>query len=537
VDKDLIKVMVVDDEEIPRKFIKMCINWSSLGMEFVGEASSGVEALDLIDELNPDVVFTDIQMPFMNGLELSNSIIERFPYIKIVIVTAHREFEYARKSINLGAADFLLKPINKAEVMKVAKSLKGKIQDERVHWSEFYELKKQLQDNFVYLKEKFLNELLHNSSIMEELEKKFLYFYPGSKMNFFQICLIEPSHYELPKEIGQEKRLILGLRCIEIIKQYFKENSNIDVFFDNSHKIVIINKDSVIDMPKCCGQIKSMIIGMLKSFVSIGIGSVYEHLSEISRSYKEALDALRYCVVSGRNQVVFFSEDISFSRQKWNLRTDEIGQIGFFVKAGIDDKALEYIQRIFDEFAVSRKVTIEQVRVISINIISVVLNAIADMGLNYEETSKASVMSYNRIFEMDTFKDISEYLKGFVLSNINSIRGIRSKKSKKIIDDVKGYIQNNLASPEMSLSTVSHDFYINSSYLSRIFKKETGESFTEYLLKIRIEKAIEFLNTTDMKAYQIAEAIGIKDPYYFSNCFKKFTGLCVNEYKNTKYKL
>lgn len=130
-DTDTLKVMIVDDEEIAREFLRICIDWNQVGMNIICEASGGSEAIDMIEKYNPDIIFTDIHMQFMDGLELSKIVSDMYPHIRIVILTAYKEFDYARKGIEIGVSDFLLKPINKVEVLKIALSIKEEIEEEK----------------------------------------------------------------------------------------------------------------------------------------------------------------------------------------------------------------------------------------------------------------------------------------------------------------------------------------------------------------------------------------------------------------------
>ena len=275
----LLKVMLVDDEENERNLLKVCINWAEIGMEIAGEASSGREALDLLDEINPDIIITDIRMPFMDGLEFSRIVVESYPYIKVVVLTAHEEFEYAKEGIKVGVADFLLKPIKRTEIKMALINLKNKIEEERLHKNEYDELRKQLEDSFPFLKEKFLNELLLSSIPIEEMQNKFSYFSVMDFGNHVQIALIEPDHSE--PNITEEKKVLLIMKCTEIVKQYFKEDESIEVFVDNSQRIVVLSGCREIELVECCEQIKAMIINRLKSYVSIGVGSVHKGIKDI----------------------------------------------------------------------------------------------------------------------------------------------------------------------------------------------------------------------------------------------------------------
>jgi two-component system response regulator YesN len=533
-DTDVLKVMIVDDEEIARNFLRICIDWNEIGMDVICEASGGSEAIELIEKFNPDIIFTDIHMQFMDGLELSKIISETYPHIRIVILTAYKEFDYARKGIEIGVSDFLLKPINKLEVLKISLNIKEEIEAEKKHWNEFNQIKKQLDDNYEYMREKFLIEMLGNSTNIDNLEEKMNYFYHGIIPSFYQVALIETSHSDNVKDIDEEKRLLLGLESIESVKKYFEETKNVYVLFDNSRRIIILTNNPEIDLVMCIEQLKAIIVNRIKCYVSIGVGNCYNECCFMSKTYKEALDALKYSIVLGRNHVTCFNDEMRLNGQCIDFREEEFREISFCVKAGLDGKAISILENAFSKIVNSKNITIEQVRVMSINIISAILGAVSEMGVTYGDVYVEKELPYNKIFEIDTLINMEEYLKNLILLTTSSVKIIRNKKSKKVIDNIIDYVKANFSDYNLSLSYIASKFYVNASYLSRIFKQETGQSFTEYILRLRMEKAIVFLRETELKAYQVAEAVGIKDPYYFSNCFKKFTGLSVNEYKKLK---
>lgn len=185
---ELLRAIIVDDEINARKIVPIIIDWQAVGYRFVGEASNGSEALDLIETMKPDVVFTDISMPFMDGLELSRLIKERYPLVKIVIITAHPEFEYAKRSLDIGVQNFILKPLQAEEVRRVAVDLHGKIREETERWNEYQELNRQLKENAVQLKEKFLNDLLSGLWDPDQLDSRFYYFFLTQRAACFQSC-------------------------------------------------------------------------------------------------------------------------------------------------------------------------------------------------------------------------------------------------------------------------------------------------------------------------------------------------------------
>ena len=161
---NLLKVILVDDEQNIINLLKLCIQWEQLNMEVVGEASCGIEALALIDELKPDIVLTDIQMPYMDGIELSKQILERHIDINIIILTAHEQFEYAQQSVSIGISDFILKPIDPELITSTLKNLQQKIYNNRKRLLYLKTSFKYVQNNLDELRNKFLNDLINDSS-------------------------------------------------------------------------------------------------------------------------------------------------------------------------------------------------------------------------------------------------------------------------------------------------------------------------------------------------------------------------------------
>lgn len=646
-----LKLLIVDDEEKTRNLIKICIDWNELGIEVAGEASSGMEALDFLENHNVDLIITDIIMPFMDGLEFSETALRRYPQVKIVVLTAHEEFEYAQRGIKLGIADFLLKPIKRAELRTVIGGVVDKLRQERVSRDEYEMLRRQLTENYEYLKEKFLNDLLREVYEYEEIREKLAYFAIPPLQQHVQIALIELSSHDNGAVSSEEETALLDLACVNLVRRYFQReaeagatnvaggdnegdfgttgagsdrmednrkhgafgldhreggfaeggsdncdyrnksyggaipsdslhetsanhvngnekdiclgnenhssmgdrnvgsngdalqektggtgtgSNNISIFVDNSRRVVLLNASEEIGLTDCCEQLRSLLQSALACNVSIGIGNAYRdgegNCKSLRKSYREAYEALKYKVVYGKNHVVCFKE-INLSNENPDIRLDEIQEIGFYVKAGLYEPSAVIIDKIFEDLVNAGSYNLEKTRVIAVNIATAVLNAITELGLNYEDIVGKQNIPYNLVFRIDTIPEMRKYLSSFVQSSVHAINRARDCKTNHALKSILEFMQSNLGSSELSLSQVADAFYLNSSYLCRIFKQEMNKTFVEYLTQVRIERAIELLAQTNLKAYEICQQVGIPDPNYFGKCFKKYTGVSVNDYK------
>ena len=188
-----LKVLIVDDEELARKMLLTGADWNTMNMEITGEAVSGQDALSAMEEQLPDILFTDIKMPYMDGMELCNIVTRKYPHIKIVITTAFKDFDYAHQCISLGVSHFLLKPINRNDLISTLLKLREQIERERQQWLEVDHLREILKKNFAFLRERFLLEFCENSTRSASTEKQISYYFPEGVPICIQVTLLE-SH-------------------------------------------------------------------------------------------------------------------------------------------------------------------------------------------------------------------------------------------------------------------------------------------------------------------------------------------------------
>lgn len=531
--QELLKVLLVEDERLVLELLKSCIDWEDIGFCIVGESSSALAALELVDTLLPDVIITDVCMPALDGLEFSQTVCEKHPQIKIIVLTGHEEFEFAKKGIKVGISDFLLKPINDDEIARALTAIKEKITRERIVSKDYEKLKKQLEKNLPFLREKLFNELILGDFNMASIKERLLYFDIEFNTVGFQIAVIEVEDNIETALDDEEHKLINKLRCLESVRKFFDKDNYINIFFDNNQRIVILCNDKNIDLPECCELIKSLLLNQLKCFISIGIGNIHNGTDRIHLSYKEACDAAGYKFVAGKNQVIGFSDIWSSADENIRIDNNSMSRFGFYIKSGLLGKAQENIDLFFGE-AESTVKSLEQARVIACNLVSVIMNVIMEADINQKDIFKDNFQPFEKIFRLDTLPDLKEFLKLTAASATRSVSCQQGRKARKILQEVKEYIHAGYTDSNLSLSGVAKKFYLNLSYLSRIFKEETGQTFVDYLAKLRMEKAIKLLSDTDLMVYEISEQVGINDPHYFCICFKKFTGLSANDYRKAK---
>lgn len=525
-----VKVMIVDDEHLSRALIKLGMEWEANGFEMIGEADSGKTALAFMEQNVPDVLFTDICMPFMDGLELSEKVRERYPKVKIVIMTGHREFEYAQRAVKLGVTEFLLKPINNEEVLKVVLKLKKEVAEQREREREIDSIRTQLSHSLPIMREHFVYDLVHgkisDEQLHEQLRKYGLEFVENNvSCLFIKLCL---------KEHKEVRFADLKKSVINAIGDYFTKP-----FADygaNDEDIVLLTDGSLDEEDLLA--LKETINGVAAvnpeySF-AIGIGGTYNGVRGAAQSYREAKDAVKARIIYGNNRIIYFNELNTLRQENSKLLEGNWYEFSSCIKNGMIDKAMEYIHNYIRWISGTGSLDIQIIRLLCTNVVTINITVLHELGKKTSQVFPGSYDVFNEISRIDTLKDMEQLLCYFVAEIINYIQSGKEKKTSQLVEEAKKYIEERFCDQGLSLKSIAKSLYVNESYLSRVFKAEAGENITDYVFRCRINKAIEYLNGTNLKAYEISERVGFNDSHYFSLCFKKHTGKSINEYRKSK---
>ena len=244
----------------------------------------------------------------------------------------------------------------------------------------------------------------------------------------------------------------------------------------------------------------------------------------------EALESLKFSRYMPNQPIIVYQNDIHVQNTGWTASPTELEDIKFYVKAGLPDSVQKHLTTLYTEPA-GGLISLEHARMLSMTLLSSAVNVANDIGIPLDNMFSDYGNSFLQILLEPTSQDLRSRTSAFLIRLATEIATYRTNKSKNVLWEVMQYIQSHLTDSTLSLGSVAETFHMNDSYLSRTFTKELGFSFSKYLNRLRMEHAITLINTTDLKAYQIAEAVGIPDAYYFSNCFKKYTGKSIRDYR------
>lgn len=523
-----LKVLIVDDEYLIRNLLKMRIDWEQQGMTIIGEASHAQEALDLVEQRRPDIIFTDIYMPNINGIEFSRRVLEKYPMVKIVIVTGHDEFEYAQQSIKIGVVDFLLKPIRAADLLHVTDKLNRIIAEERTRDEAVKRLKEELERNLPYLREKFLIQWIQGVLSPEELLDKAEYFGLSvfHRNADYQMAVVEIAPASDPH--SEEQLMLLGMKCKNVIEAFFRDDDGVLVLSDTRNQFVLVSFNEGTNFERVGESLISKLLESTLCLVSIGIGRKRKNLHEAHLGYQEACRAIRYKAFVGNNQVICYEDMVDGGEQSYRANSELLQQLQFYISVGSSERAAEILNRLFDvPFS-----SVAQFRMAAMDVIAECQRAAMEQQLEDERALNNETLI--SIITADNLPEVTAILQRCVLDISRSILSKKQAKEGNLIGQVKAYLEKNMSDPQVGLASTAAAFYVSPGHLGRLMKKETGQTFVEYLTQLRMKRAENLLKTTDLKGYEIGEQVGIPDPHYFSVLFKKTTGRSMNEYRSVK---
>lgn len=524
------RLMLVDDEIEIRQGIRDIIDWSSNKITICGEASNGKEAIALINELNPHIILVDISMPVMNGLELIEYLSVNKPLIKTIIVSGYDDFSYAQRALKLGASDYLLKPCRPEEIISTVLKSADIIKNESNNIENISRLKTQLRESLPLLKEKFLLRLIKEEyKYLGNIEERAEFFKLKIKLNSGNVILISIDNYSLLTEkFGNEDVELYKFAVKNIAEEILGNHFSCEVFEVDDDIAAIINFDQQVDLQlKTLAQmIKSNINSYLDFTVTIGIGSTFFGASNMHTSYLKARKCLEAGFFIGEDSIIT-SEDINISDSNYpSFPIEEEKKIITAIKTGDSEELKKFYSVFFEE--ISKSNNLKQVVNSSMALLFSIYHLCIERNINISEIMKQETV-FDELSKLDTVHQLRESL--FETINWVFDRISKGKNTNKIVGMAVDFIDNNYHR-DISLEMISQELFFSAGYIGMLFKQVMCMSFVDYLHKVRIEKACELLKDYRLKTYEVAKKVGYFDEKYFSQIFKKVTGMTCTQYRD-----
>lgn len=535
-----IKVFLVEDEMVIRRGIKNSIDWEKEGYIFCGEASDGELAYPMIIKEKPDILITDIRMPFMDGLELCKLVKKELPNIKILILSGYDEFDYAKEAIRLGITEYLLKPISSGKLLEALNGVSESIRREKEDKDLVRKYMEEMRENTEHEKQKFFEQMIAgNLSMADALETGEKY-----EMNLsarmYNLLLFRFTLGEENRKSGE----LLG----EAEYAIEKLTERLEYVFEFQRGVegwaFLLMADNEEQMSERVKELSKDLEEIMKNYSTIayfgGIGQPVARLRELEESFREAERALAARFTMELNQIISV-EDIRMAQNVDTLDDIEITSFGEiektrtmlekFLNNGAEDEIDEFVDVYINELSEENLKSVLMRQYIIMDAYIVMMSFCEKFeGIEGEMQAQSEELK-NSMKTIQTLEEIKNYIR-MLLKKIIGVRDtISGRRYSDIIEIAKDQIRKTYMSDEISLNTIAAEVGMSPSYFSSIFSKEMGKTFVEYLTEIRMDRAKELLMCSSMKTSEIGYEVGYKDPHYFSYIFKKTQNCTPKEFR------
>ena len=564
----MIKVFLVEDEYAIREGIKKSVDWEKNGFELVGEAGDGEMAFPKILKTKPDILITDIRMPFMDGLELATLVKKELSDIKIVVLSGYYYFNYAKQAISIGVEEYILKPVSGENLLKelgkIAESIKAHRQEEQAR-------EKYLQDMEeirALERQKFIHDMIDGKISMQESLEQGRELGIDITATYYSIVLFQAF---LKDREDSDVNAYSGVNeeILKRIKEEFADLDNVYLYEQVGDVLCFLEKsDTLEEMGTNINRGIGRITDIMKDFEDwiyfISCGKSVERIRDVNNSYRDASRrfADRYmldesCIILGnddtpqrqrkiRETIEAEKKDSAQDMDLGNIdiRKLDISGIDFkmlsqktilhFLRSGTLSEVGDLVNEYFNSIGEDAMGSIMFRQYILMESLLSGLTFLDSMGVGRDKASDILGELKDPIKFVENLDSSKEYIRLLLNSMIEYRNQISDKKYLEIIEKAKKFIQDEYRNEDMSLQLVASNVNVSSNHFSAIFRKETGETFIDYLTRVRMENAKELLTCTSMKTSEIGFEVGYRDPHYFSYIFKKTIGMSPKEYRRTK---
>lgn len=536
----MIKIFLVEDEIAIRKGIKNSIDWEKEGYEFVGEAGDGELAYPMILKTKPDILITDIKMPFIDGLQLSKLVRKELPATKILILSGYDEFEYAKEAIKLQVAEYLLKPISSAKLLDVLAQVKEVIRQEQEEKELIKKYKEDMKENRELEKERFLNQIItQNLSLAQILET-------GESLGMdlsaplYNILLLK-----ITENGGKQETYAEIESALDTLSGVFSFRRGVDEWLflltaDDAEKM----ERRIESCRKTVRQITEKTDPPVEYFGALG--NPVERLREIKNSLKEAEKKFAFQYFKKWNQILEIpvrdvgSSENPQTEKKENeellissVQVDKLNHkiIENFIHTGLRREVSNFVDDYFMSLGEKSVQSLMFRQYVAMDFYLAAVAFLERLGFS----SKELVERCGDLKEMEqviqTIEQTKEYIKKVLDATLECRESVSRKRYSDLLKEAVSYIEHHYEEEDISLNQVAASVNISPSHFSTIFSKEMGETFIEYLTNVRMERAKQLLRSSTMKTAEIAYAVGYKDAHYFSYLFKKVQKCTPREFR------
>ena len=527
---DKYTILLVDDEEEVILAIIRKINREELGFAVVGYADNGIKALEMIEESQPDVVMTDIKMPYMDGMELCSHIRREYPAMKIVLFTGFDEFEYAKEAVHLEVEEYILKPVNSVELINIFTKLKIKLDQEISERRSMEKLEHYYTESLPLLQANFCSTLIEGRIHEDELQK-YLSDYQISLPGPLYCCLvIHMSSSQIPENMNS---LFLAASVQKQAEDRLGKRWKAKCFPYLGNSVLfaqINNENEIAELTDDCDRFCKYVNRMMGTVVTVGIGQVCSQILDLAQSYNAAREAVSYRAVYGASRAINIKE-IAPKESGEPCFTNDMELLNLFKKIRLnsEEEIVEAVDQYIESISFPLK-SLQQHHVVIMELVTALFRFSVNNDIAAEGVGGDIGILYGKLLELEP-DALRKWLTDISLCFSENLVTARSRSTQSFVSKAKEHVRSQYADVQLSLAQICERLGVSNSYFSTVFKKETGKSFVSYVTDYRMEQAARLLIETNEKSYVIAQKVGYTDPNYFSYVFKRKFGVSPSKYR------
>lgn len=543
----MLKIFLAEDEVIVRETIKRMIPWEDLGFELVGEAADGEMALPLLLRQKPDLLITDIKMPFMDGLTLAKVAKKEIPGLKVVILSGYDDFNYAKQAINIGVEDYLLKPITKNALIERLTEIRSRYEHEKTQKEYYEKFHREMQAYEKNSSRDFFEALVSGSMDMMEIYRR------SEKLGLDIVAeaynvLIFTMNCEEDFSGQREGYSEWEAESLELLEEFFSENTSAMLFRCNifSYGVLIKGQKETIEenTRSCVSEIQRIFDRKeQKRQWFVAAGEPVERLSQIQKSYYSASRAFSHRYLYDENILYYdemasmekknVTEDDSTYLQKVDVNALNPAILQKFLSNGLLEETENFVKDYFYAIGQEPLESLVFRNYVTLNVRFSVMSFLKEIGCDtrtLEQEDTEDVLSESS----KSLENAIAYAEK-IISQAIALRDQNSgNKNRSILKTAVDFIDSHYTEEDMSLNKAANAANVSANYFSALFSQNMGQTFIEYLTNLRMNKAKEYLRCTSMRSSEIAGEIGYKDAHYFSYLFKKTQGMTPSDYRKAR---
>ena len=543
----MLKIFLAEDEVIVRETIKRMIPWEDLGFELVGEAADGEMALPLLLRQKPDLLITDIKMPFMDGLTLAKVAKKEIPGLKVVILSGYDDFNYAKQAINIGVEDYLLKPITKNALIERLTEIRSRYEHEKTQKEYYEKFHREMQAYEKNSSRDFFEALVSGSMDMMEIYRRSEKLGLGIVAEAYNV-LIFTMNCEEDFSGQREGYSEWEAESLELLEEFFSENTSAMLFRCNifSYGVLIKGQKETIEenTRSCVSEIQRIFDRKeQKRQWFVAAGEPVERLSQIQKSYYSASRAFSQRYLYDENILYYdemasmekknVTEDDSTYLQKVDVNALNPAILQKFLSNGLLEETENFVKDYFYAIGQEPLESLVFRNYVTLNVRFSVMSFLKEIGCDtrtLEQEDTEDVLSESS----KSLENAIAYAEK-IISQAIALRDQNSgNKNRSILKTAVDFIDSHYMEEDMSLNKAANAANVSANHFSALFSQNMGQTFIEYLTNLRMNKAKEYLRCTSMRSSEIAGEIGYKDAHYFSYLFKKTQGMTPSDYRKAR---